>query len=136
MFSTKSKLTLALLLPAFLISGCSTFNTEPRIQTVTEYVAPNILIQPRPKPVNMADVNFQVVTEENLDQFIEDFRKDYGEVVFIAMPVRDYERLAVNIQDIRRFINQQSQLIVYYETAISEASEATADKNNLQDNPE
>ena len=92
------------------------------------------MIQPRPKPVNMADVKFEVVTEENLEEFIEQFRKDYGEVVFIAMPVRDYERLAINIQDIRRFINQQSQLIVYYETAISEASEATADKNNSQNN--
>jgi hypothetical protein len=91
------------------------------------------MLQPRPKPVNLADVKFEVVTEENLEEFIEQFRKDYGEVVFIAMPVRDYERLAINIQDIRRFINQQSQLIVYYETAISEASEATADKNNSQD---
>ena len=81
----------------------------------------------------MADVKFEVVTEENLEDFIEQFRKDYGEVVFIAMPVRDYERLAINIQDIRRYINQQSQIVVYYETAISEASEATADKNNSQD---
>ena len=94
------------------------------------------MLQPRPKPVNMADVKFEVVTEENLEEFIEQFRKDYGEVVFIAMPVRDYERLAINIQDIRRFINQQSQLIFYYETAISEASEATADKNNSQNNAE
>lgn len=130
-------MTLGLLLPAVLLSsGCTSFNTEPRIQTVTEYVGPNIMIQPRPKPVDLADVKFEVVTEENLEQFIEDFRKDYGEVVFIAMPVRDYERLAINIQDIRRFINQQSQLIVYYETAISEASESTADKNNLQNNEE
>jgi hypothetical protein len=49
------------------------------------------------------------------------------------MPVRDYERLAINIQDIRRFINQQSQVLVYYETAISEASDQ-ANKNNLQNN--
>ena len=81
----------------------------------------------------MGDVKFQVVTEENLEEFIEDFRKDYGEVVFVALPVRDYERLSINIQDIRRFINQQSQIIVYYETAISEASEAVAEKN-LQNN--
>jgi hypothetical protein len=94
------------------------------------------MIQSRPKPVQMANVKFEVVTEENLEDFINQFRKDYGEVVFIAMPVRDYERLAINIQDIRRFINQQSQLIVYYETSISEASESTANKNNLQNNEE
>ena len=94
------------------------------------------MIQPRPKPVTMGDVKFEVVTEENLEEFIEDFRKDYGEVVFIAMPVRDYERLAINIQDIRRFINQQNQILVYYETAISEASEPPANENNLQNNEE
>ena len=129
-------MTLALLPSVLLISGCSTFNTEPRIQTVTEYIGPNIMIQPRPKPVDMGNVKFEVVTEENLEVFIEDFRKNYGEVVFIAMPVRDYERLAINIQDIRRFINQQNQIIVYYETAISEASEPPANKNNLQNNEE
>ena len=123
-------MTPALLLPLLiLVSGCSTFNSEPRIQTVTEYIAPNILIQPRPKPVNLADVQFEVVTEENLEEFIADFRKDYGEVVFVALPIRDYERLSINIQDIRRFINQQGQLLIYYETAISEASDAAAEKN-------
>lgn len=127
-------MTPVLILPlAILVSGCSTFNSEPRIQTVTEYVSPNIMLQPKPKPVSMGDVKFQVVTEENLEEFIEDFRKDYGEVVFVALPVRDYERLSINIQDIRRFINQQSQIIVYYETAISEASEAVAEQN-LQNN--
>jgi hypothetical protein len=77
----------------------------------------------------LADVQFEVVTEENLEEFIADFRKDYGEVVFVALPIRDYERLSINIQDIRRFINQQGQLLIYYETAISEASDAAAEKN-------
>lgn len=103
-----------------VISGCTSFNSDPRIQTVTEYVTPNIIVQPRPRPITMGDVNFEVVTEKNLEEFIKNFRKNYGEVVFVAMPVRDYERLAINIQDIRRFIKQQTELIVYYEDSISQ----------------
>ena len=92
------------------------------------------MLQNSPKPVDLADIKFRVVTEENLDKFIEDFRKDYGEVVFVALPVKDYERLSINLEDIRRYIKQQKEIIVYYEVAISEASESTADQNNLQNN--
>jgi hypothetical protein len=32
--------------------------------------------------------------------------------------MRDYQALALNIADIRRYVNQQTQIIVYYEDAL------------------
>tara|TARA_R110001592_G_scaffold28903_3_gene105360 strand:+ start:2232 stop:2357 length:126 start_codon:yes stop_codon:yes gene_type:complete len=33
--------------------------------------------------------------------------------------MKDYENLALNISDLRRFINQQNEIIVYYEKAVT-----------------
>jgi|TARA_B100001287_G_scaffold74045_1_gene61439 hypothetical protein len=34
--------------------------------------------------------------------------------------MKDYENLALNIADIRRYLNQQEEIIVYYEKAVTE----------------
>ena len=34
--------------------------------------------------------------------------------------MRDYENLALNIGDLKRFIGQQKEIIVYYEKAVTE----------------
>tara|TARA_R110002167_G_scaffold101486_1_gene264249 strand:+ start:613 stop:741 length:129 start_codon:yes stop_codon:yes gene_type:complete len=34
--------------------------------------------------------------------------------------MRDYENLALNIGDLKRYINQQKDIIVYYEKAVTE----------------
>ncbi len=68
----------------------------------------------------MNDTRVWVVTAENLDQFIADFKEQYGEVAFVALSMRDYENLALNIGDLKRYINQQKEIIVYYEKAVTE----------------
>lgn len=37
--------------------------------------------------------------------------------------MKDYENLALNIADLRRYINQQTQIIVYYEDAVTNKPE-------------
>tara|TARA_Y100000356_G_C11091906_1_gene199701 strand:+ start:463 stop:603 length:141 start_codon:yes stop_codon:yes gene_type:complete len=41
-------------------------------------------------------------------------------VAFVALSMKDYENLAMNIADLRRYINQQGEIIVYYEKAVTE----------------
>lgn len=73
----------------------------------------------RPKPIQLNDTRVWVVTEENLESFIEDFKKTYGEVAYVALSMRDYENLALNIADLQRYIDQQKEIIVYYEKAVT-----------------
>ena len=63
----------------------------------------------------MNGIHFYVVTEENLEDFKQRFLKKNSELVFIAMSVRDYENLAFNVQDVKRYIKQQKEIIIYYE---------------------
>jgi len=54
-----------------------------------------------------------------MDQFIAEFKQRHGEVAYVALSMKDYENLALNIAEMRRFINQQTQIIVYYEDAVT-----------------
>lgn len=72
----------------------------------------------RPKPLQLTDTRVRVVTKDTLDQFLKEYEEQYGEVAFVVLSMKDYENLAINIADIRRFINQQTQIIVYYEEAV------------------
>jgi hypothetical protein len=68
--------------------------------------------------VQLNDVKIYVVNEDNYEEFIEEFRAKNGEIVYIAISVKDYENLSLNIAELRRYIEQQKQVIVYYEEAV------------------
>ena len=67
----------------------------------------------------MNDVYFYVVTADTFENFKKRFKKENGDLLFYALSVRDYENIALNMADIKRFIDQQQQIIVYYEDAVS-----------------
>jgi len=79
----------------------------------------------RPKPTQLNDVRVYVVTERELPEFIEEFKQRHGEVAFVALSMQDYENLALNIAEMRRYINQQTEIIVYYEDAVSPNADDT-----------
>ena len=74
----------------------------------------------RPKPLQLVDTRVRVVTSDTLDEFISEYKEQYGEVAFVVLSMKDYENLALNIADLRRYINQQTEIIVYYEEAVTE----------------
>ena len=82
----------------------------------------------RPKPVQLNDVRVYVVNERILDQFISEFKERHGEVAFVALSMQDYENLALNIAEMRRYLNQQTQIIVYYEDAVKPVDPNADDK--------
>jgi len=105
-----------LLLLLSSLTACSLFSKpEKVVVTQVEYVERTIPIQPRPKPVTLYDIEFYAVTKENIDEFIERFEKAEGSLVFFAISVPDYENIALNMGELRRFIESQTAIIVYYE---------------------
>jgi len=72
----------------------------------------------RPKPLQLVDTRVRVVTSDTLEEFLADYKQQYGELAFVVLSMKDYENLAMNIADLRRYINQQTEIIVYYEEAV------------------
>lgn len=68
--------------------------------------------------MNLHRVKFYAVTPENMEEFIVRFEEESGTTVFFAMSVPDYENMSMNVAELRRYINQQKALIVYYEESI------------------
>lgn len=102
-----------------VISGCSSLRPEPIVTVKTEYVERNIPIQPAPKPMTLGDVQWYVVTEENFDEFLEKYKSENGEPwVFYAVSVRGYESMALNLAEIKRYMQSQQGVIMYYENVI------------------
>jgi hypothetical protein len=115
----KNYLTVLSVLPLLLLtSGCFSWNKTKELKVSTIEVQRKIPVQPRPRPVDMNDIKFYVVTEENFNKFKNKFKKDVGSFLFYAISVRDYETLALNMSEIKRYIEQQKQIIIYYESAI------------------
>lgn len=109
-----------LVLSLLLTTGCSWLKPEPEIVTRTVTVAPNIPLKSAPRPISMTDVNWYVVTTDNIEEFEKRFENDNSDLVFFALSVPHYQNLSVNLSDIRRYIEQQQAIILYYETQISE----------------
>ena len=118
-YSDRWNLSLVLLLPLLLlISGCGSWRDVLQVEVKTVEVERKIPTQNQPRPVKMNDVYFYVVTEDTFDEFKERFTKENGDLLFYAMSVRDYENIAFNMAELKRYIDQQKQVILYYEKAV------------------
>ena len=115
----KKYLILLSLLPLFLLSSCSLLPKEKEIIVQTVEVEKHIPLQLQPKPLQFNSIYWHVVTEENFNDFMEKFKKENGEAwVFYAISVRSYESMALNMAELKRYIEQQKQVIIYYEEAV------------------
>ena len=117
-YSNPLKLFLVLLLLPLVATGCSSFRKVLPLEVKTIEVERKIPVQARPKSVSLNDIYFYVVTDRNFDTFKKKFEKENGDLVFYAVSVRDYETLALNMAELKRYIQQQKQIIIYYEEAV------------------
>lgn len=50
-----------------------------------------------------------------LDRFMEDIKAaNGGDVLFVATTIKDYELMSANIQELRRYIRELGEVVVYY----------------------
>jgi len=73
-----------------------------------------------------------VVNKDNIDQFVADFTAKHGEFAVVSLSIDSYENLALNIADLRRYINQQNDIIVYYEDSMKQPTEEKKTDGNAQ----
>ena len=106
------------------LGGCSMLQPqplpapEPIVKTVTEYKTLEIYQPPLPKAISLQDVEFFVVTEKNFEEQVKKLEKlQSGTYVLFGLTPQDYENMAYNLQELRRYIRQQKEIIIYYREA-------------------
>ena len=108
----------SLLLLSLLVSSCASWPKLTQIEVQTVEVERNIPLQNRPRQLNLSDITWYVVTKENFEEFKKRYEKENGMFLFYVISVKDYESLSLNMAEIKRYIEQQKQIIIYYEKAI------------------
>ena len=103
--------------------------TVPTVVETPEIEAPTINIVRRPDPVAMKDADIVVVTESNLEEVIERIKGTQGEFVLYAMTASSFEALALNLEQIKRFIEEQNEVILYYEKAVNKDDNEIIEKD-------
>ena len=66
-----------------------------------------------------------------LDRFIDEMKKQNGgDAVFTATTINDYELMARNVQELRRYIRELGEVIIYYRTMTMEESDNETTEGN------
>ena len=76
-----------------------------------------------PREIDLKDPHWYVVSSKNLDEFLKQIEKDQGQVVFVAMSISDYELMAYNMQELKRYINEVKEVVVYYRKVTTKQKE-------------
>lgn len=93
---------------------------DPKWYVVSESVIPNLckkIEDNRPKvcPPEQRENPAWPIGYTYLDRFMADMKKlNNGDVVIVAMTIGDYEMMSGNVQELRRYIRELGQVIVYY----------------------
>ena len=117
-----NKLVIFLVPLAILLSSCS-WKPEKEIVTVETIVKPTIAIAQRPRPVEFDELKVKVITESNVQEVIQEMKDNQGQFLVYALDPVTFKNLAIGIEEIKRYIEQQNDIIVYYEKAVTDEPE-------------
>ncbi len=117
-----NKLVLFLVPLVILLSSCSS-KPEKEIVTVETIVKPTIAIAQRPRPVEFDELKVKVITEANVQEVIQEMKTNQGQFLVYALDPVTFRNLAIGIEEIKRYIEQQNDIIVYYEKAVTDEPE-------------
>lgn len=93
------------------------------IEITTKPVAKPELTLPAVDELNMREVKWVVINEQNVDAVIADFKKRGKPFAVYALTGDGYGNLGLNFSDIRALVQQQQAIIAAYEGYYKEAEE-------------
>ena len=100
--------------------SCSLIPSKQSVEIVSKPIQRTIVQPILPREIDLKDPYWYVVSDKNLEEFLSTIEKDQGQVVFVAMSVADYELMAYNMQELKRYINELKEVVVYYRKVTTE----------------
>ena len=98
-----------------LMMACSCSLRPTREIQVSAKPIDRQIVQPvMPREIDLKQVRWLTITPENFEEQFALIENQEGELVFLAMTVPDYETMAYNMQEIKRYITELKDVVVYY----------------------
>ena len=113
---SKSAVMLTILMMAY---SCSLLPTR-EIQVTAKPMERKIVQPIMPRAIDLKELQWLTVTPENWEEQLARIEEQEGELVFLAMTIPDYEVMAYNMQEIKRYITELKDVVVYYRKVTTE----------------
>lgn len=95
------------------VSACGT--TTQQIEVSAKPIEKPELVLPKVDKLTTRKVDWVIITPENFEEQIQKLKDKGKPIVFFGLTDEGYEALALNLNDLRSFIQQQQSIIVAYE---------------------
>ena len=102
--------------------SCSLLPTK-QIQVSAKPIERQIVQPIMPRAIDLRQPEWIAVTPENWEEQLAKIEKQEGELVFLAMTIPDYEIMAYNMQEIKRYITELKDVVVYYRKVTTKKEE-------------
>ena len=97
-----------------IFSGCSTFKSEKQVEVITQEIEKPKLNLDVVEPLDLKPIKWIVITRENVAQVFSEIEQEGKSVALFALDTDTYEILAINMEDIKRYILTQNKILVKY----------------------
>ena len=122
MYSIALKKILLVSTISIAVCSCSLIPTR-EVEVISKPIERKIVQPILPKAVDLKDPYWYVVSEKNIDEFLSRIEQEHGSVVFVAMSIPDYELMAYNMQELKRYIQELKEVVVYYRKVTTNTGE-------------
>ena len=112
---------------SLFLMGCA--NQPKLIEVSAKPIDKPELVLPMAQELNLRDVDWVVVTADNVEQVLADIKKTGRPVVLFALTDKGYENISLNLSDLRSYIQQQQAIMAAYNRYYKDA-EDTIDEYN------
>ena len=112
MYSTVLKQTAVALIVLMTVYSCSLIPKQ--VDVISKPLDRQIAQPMLPRGIDLKEPYWYVVSEKNIDEFLDRLKKEEGRIVFVAMSIPDYELMSYNMQELKRYINELKEVVVYY----------------------
>jgi hypothetical protein len=102
-----------------MVCSCSLIPTK-QIQVTAKPIERKIVQPIMPREIDLKELQWIAVTPDNWDEQLARIEEQEGELVFLAMTIPDYEVMAYNMQEIKRYITELKDVVVYYRKVTTE----------------
>jgi len=122
------RLIVSVLVFGLFLNGCAAVAVK-ELQSYKIEKKREPLNLPMPVPLELIDVEWIVVTKDNVDEVMEKVKAEGGDYALFAITDEGYKKLSTNFADIRNKLYEQNQIILsykeYYESGERESTQGT-----------
>lgn len=118
------------LVVALALVGCG---GATKVVTETKYKVPQVFHPSPPPQVNALDVDWIVVNRKKLKELVAKAEEKGDKLPLLALTPTGYQNLSLTIQELKRYILQQRQIILYYKNTYDDLQKNVDEVNKTSE---